>query len=139
MRNQTQGLSMAERYSRSNPRPRPATHGWQCRLSWVLHNGEIPLGMKVLHRCDNRACVRPDHLFLGTDADNSADKWAKGRGVSPGLDGERNGCARLTNEIVLQIRERVAAGAVQKTLAHEFNVSVSTVSLIVKRKTWTHI
>ena len=49
------------------------------RVSWELHDGPIPSGMDVLHRCDTPACVRPDHLFLGTAADNIADMFAKGR------------------------------------------------------------
>lgn len=60
------------------------TQRWHAhRLAWTLTNGEIPDGLWVLHRCDNRGCVRPDHLFLGTRADNIADMVAKGRAVKP--------------------------------------------------------
>lgn len=51
------------------------------RVSWVLYRGEIPRGLCVLHRCDVRACVNPDHLFLGTVNDNNLDRELKGRGV----------------------------------------------------------
>lgn len=54
------------------------------RASWIVANGEIPLGLFVLHRCDNRPCVRPDHLFLGTKKDNTQDMMAKGRAMFRG-------------------------------------------------------
>lgn len=49
------------------------------RAAWLFEHGEIPQGMRVLHKCDNPPCVRPDHLFLGTQTDNMRDCAAKGR------------------------------------------------------------
>jgi hypothetical protein len=59
------------------------------RISWALHYGDVPAGMLVCHHCDNPSCVRPDHLFLGTDADNNRDRAAKGRTVSAQSDKTR--------------------------------------------------
>ena len=53
------------------------------RLSWQIHFGAIPNGLHVLHRCDNRPCIRPSHLFLGTPLDNTRDMWQKGRAKMP--------------------------------------------------------
>jgi hypothetical protein len=52
-------------------------------VSWELHYGPIPEGQQVLHRCDNPPCVRPDHLFLGSQLENVRDMWDKGRAVPP--------------------------------------------------------
>jgi len=106
------------------------------RLAYELAYGSIPEGMSVCHRCDNRRCVRPDHLFLGTTADNLHDMVVKGRSSH----GERNGHAVLTSQVVLEIRARYASGAgLQRELAVAFGISQLTVSNIVTRKTWRHL
>ena len=66
-------------YGRFNVRPRLSSLDRTHRVSWVIHFGAIPEGLQICHHCDNPPCVRPDHLFLGTAADNNADKVAKGR------------------------------------------------------------
>lgn len=109
------------------------------RLSWELHFGEIPEGLQVLHRCDNPPCVRPDHLFLGTVADNMADKAQKGRAPSISNPGEQAGRAKLTNADVLAIRRRAAAGERLFQIARSFPVSASTIGQVVNRKTWGHL
>jgi hypothetical protein len=78
------------------------------RASWIIHNGPIPDGLMVCHHCDNRRCVRPDHLFIGTAADNARDCVEKGRSNSP--HGIRSGNAKLTWDQVQEIRRRHVPG-----------------------------
>lgn len=106
------------------------------RVSYRLFFGDIPHGMKVMHRCDTRCCVNPNHLTLGTQADNVADMVLKGRNKSVGLSGIRNPMAKLTAEAVSEIRRRVAAGEKQINLVREFNVSPMTVSRVVRGEAW---
>jgi hypothetical protein len=112
---------------------RPYVH----RLSWEIHFGPIPAGKQVCHHCDNPACIRPDHLFLGTARDNLLDAIEKGRHHPPPAEGEQNGRARLTENIVRDIRQRVTdSGA---ALAREFMVTRQTIHAIRKGKLWSHI
>lgn len=106
------------------------------RYSWELHRGPIPDGLQVLHHCDVRRCVNPDHLFLGTNDDNVADKVAKGRNVS--FSGSRNGSARLTEDQVASIRQAYQPG-LAKVLARQYGVSDQTVLNIVHRRKWRSV
>lgn len=102
------------------------------RASWKLTFGLIPDTLCVLHRCDNPPCVRPNHLFLGTHADNVADMHRKNRGNV----GERNGKAILRLEQVRTIRAMLATGLTQQAIAEEFGVARATVQLIAAGKNW---
>jgi hypothetical protein len=104
------------------------------RVSWMLERGEIPAGMCVCHRCDNRRCVRPDHLFLGTYADNMRDMVEKGR-ASKANRGSGNGMAKLDMEQVYALRAARDPGESAR-LAQEFGVSLDTARAILQRKTW---
>lgn len=102
------------------------------RVSWEIHAGP-PGSLCVLHRCDNRTCVNPGHLFTGTIADNNADMGAKGR-RSQGESHAR----KLAAFDVLAIRRRLASGEQQADVAADFGVTQSCVSLIAARKIWRH-
>jgi hypothetical protein len=106
------------------------------RFSWVLENGPIPDGLDVLHHCDNRLCVNPDHLFLGTQQDNMDDMIAKGRSAK----GEKNPHAILTEDIVMQIREaiRVRQGTLAD-VARLFGITYVSLQAIYHRRNWKHI
>lgn len=105
------------------------------RYSWELHNGEIPEGMNVLHKCDVTICVRPDHLFLGTQQNNVDDCEAKGRGVH--YKGSMNGRAILTEEQVEEIKSRFEGKwGENRKLAAEFGISEVQISAIKKGRAW---
>jgi len=108
------------------------------RVSYELCKGPIPEGMQVLHECDNPSCVKPEHLFLGTNADNMADKVAKGRQAHfcPGR-GEDSPTAKLTTKQVLAIRE--AVGVPHKVLAADYGVSRRQIEDIRARRAWKHL
>jgi hypothetical protein len=106
------------------------------RVSWFLFTGEDPGELLGLHRCDNPPCVRPTHLWLGTRAANNRDRDVKGRQNR----GKRNGSAKLTDEVVLELRNLHATGRyLQRELAARFGVNRATVSEIVNRKRWIHL
>lgn len=102
------------------------------RLSWELTNGPIPRGLHVLHHCDNPPCCNPDHLFLGTDQDNTDDKVAKGRQCK----GESRPHAKLSESQVLEIYSDTR---LQKFIAKDYGVRIPLISRIKNRKRWKHI
>lgn len=108
------------------------------RYVYELRYGPIPTGLFVLHRCDNRRCCEPSHLFLGTNNDNVRDMVLKGR--SARSQGERNGMAKLTAKAVEEIRSRHGKnGDTYTTLAREYGVSRMAVKDAVSGATWRHV
>lgn len=99
------------------------------RFSYELHRGPIPKGLCVLHHCDNPLCVNPDHLFLGTQADNVRDMINKGRRTQ----------TKLTPSKVRDIRLRFFSGESRISLAREYNVHIGTIDRIVHRRSWKHV
>lgn len=133
------------------------------RASWEAFVGPIPAGMHVLHRCDVGFCVNPAHLFLGTHADNMADKERKGRGnhatglrcgpytkpwrvcrgdrhparINPAMrQGTKNGRSKLTEEQVLTIRDSAGPAA---ALGRQYGVSKTAIRLIRNGRNWRHL
>jgi hypothetical protein len=130
------------------------------RLSWEIHNGPIPAGKNVLHSCiGTPECVNPEHLYLGTQQDNVDDMMEQGRhqmnatsdswahGLSHGSHthperlsrGERHYHRKLTDDLVREIRSLYASGITQIALGHRFHVDNTTISNVVRRKSWKHV
>lgn len=111
-----------------------AARQWKAhRVAWTIKHGPIPHGMCVCHHCDNRRCVNPHHLFVGTQADNLRDMTVKGRRPC----GSTHGMAKLTATEVMEIRAEYAlGGATQRVLAERYAIARSMVSLIVNGKNW---
>lgn len=137
------------------------------RVSWELANGPVPDGMLVCHRCDNPPCVRPDHLFLGTQADNLVDMVSKGRhwtahhperlsrgdahwtrnrpGYKPAITreqlvrGERHPAAKLTADDVREIRRLRSEGMPILTLSKAFGVKRPSIKRILNGTGWAHV
>jgi hypothetical protein len=114
------------------------------RVSFELANGSVPEGLFVLHHCDNRSCVRPDHLYVGTHLDNMRDRNARGRTARGDrmpherVHGEAHPQAKLTAEQVLDIRRRYQPGN-GGVLMREFGISQAALWGIVNGKSWKHL
>lgn len=107
------------------------------RYSWQLYYGDIPNGMLVLHHCDNKVCVNPKHLFIGTHSDNVQDMIRKGRGNYPRGAGEQASNVKLTQVEVDLIRSLYASGRYSyRNLGDIYGVTLNNIYHIVKRHTW---
>ncbi len=121
------------------------------RVAWELVKGKIPNGKHVLHECDNPACCRPSHHFLGTQVDNNLDRDKKGRTASGDRNGSRtrpdrvargeaNGVSVLTERTVRRIRRLWRTGRyTQREIANLCNSKQQRVSKIVRREDWSHL
>jgi hypothetical protein len=106
------------------------------RVSYELHNGPIPEGLVVMHKCDNPKCVNPAHLMLGTTAENIKDAYAKGRKLTPFKQGEAHHIAVLNADIVREIR---ASPLKNSQLARLYGCSRNAVSAVRLGRTWKHV
>lgn len=120
-------------YSSERPKRWKKAH----RLSYELANGPIPKGMCVCHSCDNPPCVNPQHLWLGTLAENNADKVAKGRDYDK--RGSANPNVKLTAQNVMEIKQLRNSGWTQQQIADRFNIAQPYVSRVLRGETWKHL
>lgn len=104
------------------------------RVFYTNHIGPIPSGLLVCHKCDTPSCVNPEHLFLGTNADNMLDRDIKGRAARP--EGEKGPAAKLTEEQVRVIR---ASQEQQRVLARRYGVSDTAIKFVRRRITWRNV
>lgn len=114
-------------------------HIYAHRVSWELTHGISPRG-HVLHRCDNPICVRPEHLFVGSDLDNVRDAISKGRFkfLDPRKGTEHHN-AKITDKQVREIRQLRNQGISCRAVGAMFNISGTMVSNIANRKNWAHV
>lgn len=122
------------------------------QVAWELVNDSpFPTGMQACHHCDTPGCVRPDHIFVGTNQDNTRDSTEKGRRATGDrngkrthpesvIRGEQHGRAKLTENEVIAIRSRYAQGDIgHRRLAADYGLSPAGLRFILIRRTWRHI
>lgn len=128
------------------------------RASYQIFKGEIPKGRFICHTCDNKKCVNPDHLWIGTPKENMQDAIKKGiiiykKGYSlsadhieklricnkPDKKGEKHHLRKLSNKNIHEIRKLYKLGNTQKKISEKFNIHPSAISRIVRNKRWAHI
>jgi len=109
------------------------------RISYIIHNGEIPSGMVVRHTCDNPACANPHHLIIGTMKDNCDDMFRRGRNRHVALKGEDNRAAILTESKVKRIMKMYGKGIMIVSIASKYGVTASAVSNVIRGISWNHV
>lgn len=112
------------------------------RISYRIFKGDIPEGLYVCHTCDNRRCISPDHLFIGTAKENMLDAKVKGRMEHVKLlasKGEKNGNAKLDEGKVREIRQEIAKGIRCTVIARKYGIASSVIYLIRDGKAWKHV
>lgn len=124
---------------RGDESPRGNRNETAHRVAWILTHGAIPEGTHILHKCDNRSCVNPDHLVAGSNTENVRDMRSKGRSVVFGHPLESGRGLKLTIGQVREIRGLCAAGQPGASVARQFGVSTNCVSQIRRRRSWAWI
>lgn len=105
------------------------------RRSYEYHKGNIPFGQCVLHKCDNRDCVNPEHLFLGDRSTNNKDRKEKNRSAK----GESHGQSKLDEKSVFEIRKKRMQGCEYQQLSEQYKVNWYTIRKICKNQIWKHV
>lgn len=119
-------------YGKWTGRRRMTAHRWVYESTF----GKIPVGMSVLHRCDVASCVNPDHLYLGTQIQNVADRHKRGRNGAAKISGELSVCRKVTESVVREIRSSNESGVI---LAARFGLGMTQISRIRRREAWKSV
>lgn len=104
------------------------------RASWIIHYGDIPNGMYVMHKCDNKRCSNPEHLMLGTALENNRDMIAKGRHPTLGKTGAENPSYKFSDDLIKEVLSLVKSGMRRRDIAKSYNISRAHLSLLENNK-----
>ena len=107
------------------------------RASWMVFNGSIGDSLQVNHKCHNRACINPDHLYLGTQNQNMEDM--RGAGRENKAFGEGNGNSFLVESDVIEIKKMIADGFSYRVISEKFNTCITNIGSIKRGLTWSHV